>query len=73
MFEGKFECNGENIEKCKTFFVLIKKEVTNTDKDRNESIVTISYKIKTIDSARFIAISVSNLVDNLGQRIHKVK
>ena len=47
--------------------------MTNTDKDRNESIVTISYKIKTIDSARFIAISVSNLVDNLRQRIHKVK
>ena len=65
MFEGKFECIGENIEKYKTFFVLIKKEVTNTDKDRNESIVTISYKIKIIDSARFIAIAVLNLVDNL--------
>ena len=73
MFEGKFECIGENIEKYKTFFVLIKKEVTNTDKDRNESIVTISYKIKIIDSARIIAIAVLNLVDNLRQRIHRIK
>ena len=41
MCEEKFECIGENTEKYKNFFILIKKEVTNTDKDRNESIVTI--------------------------------
>ena len=47
-FEGKFECLGGNTEKCKTFSVSIEKEV---DKDGNESVVTISYKVKFIDSA----------------------
>ena len=61
-FEGKFECLGKNTEKCKTFFVPIEKEVTNIDKDGNESFVTICYKIKFIDNARFL-ISLSNLVD----------
>ena len=54
----------ENTEKYKTFSVPIKKEVTEIDKDGNESVVTISCKIKCIDSARFITTSLSNLVDN---------
>ena len=62
-FEGKFECLGENTEKYKTFSVPIKKEVTEIDKVGNESNVTISYKIKFIDSARFTATSLSNLDD----------
>ena len=33
----------------------------------------LSYKIKFIDSARFMASSLSNLVDNLEQGIHKIK
>ena len=44
-FDGQFECLGENTEKYKTFFFPIGKEVTNIDKDGNESVVTISYKI----------------------------
>ena len=56
-FEGQFECLGENTEKCKKFSVPIEKEVTNIDKDGNESVVTISYKIKFIDSARFMVSS----------------
>ena len=55
----------------KTFSVPIEREVTNTDKDGNESVATISYKIKFIDSARFM--STSNLVDNLAEGIHKLK
>ena len=47
--------------------------MTKIDKDGNESVVTISYKIKFIDSARFMAISLSNLVDNLSEEIHKIK
>ena len=43
------------------------------DKDGNESVETISYKIKFINSVRFIATSLSNLVDNLAEGIHKVK
>ena len=60
-------------EKYKTFSVSIEKEVTNIDKDGNESVVTISYKIKFIDGARFMATSLSNLVDNLTEGIHKIK
>ena len=70
-FEGQFECLGENTEKYKTFSVSIEKEVTNIDKDGNESVVTISYKIKCIDSARFMASSLSNLVDNLAEGVNK--
>ena len=51
----------------------MEKEVTNIDKDGNESVVTISYKIKFIDSARFMANSLSSLVDNLVEGIHKIE
>ena len=56
-FEGQFECLVENTEKYKTFSIPIEKEVTNIDKDDNESVVTISFKIKFIDSVRFMASS----------------
>ena len=49
-FEGEFECLGENTEKCITFSVPIKKEITKKDKDDNDKITKISYKIKFIDS-----------------------
>ena len=32
-------------EKYNTFFIPIEKEVTNIDKEDNESVVTISYEI----------------------------
>ena len=38
-----------------------------------KSIVIIFYKIKSIDSARFMETSLSNLVDNLTEGIHKIK
>ena len=60
-------------EKYKTFSVPIEEEVTNIDKYGNESAVAISYKIKFIDSARFMATSFSNLDDNLIEGIHKIK
>ena len=59
--------------KVKTFFVPIEKEVTKLDKTGNESVVTISYKIKFIDSARFMASSLSNLIDVLAEGICKLK
>ena len=62
------------IQKSSKFFPFqLKKEVTKRDKDENESVVTISYKIKLIDSARFMATSLLNLVDNLAEGIHKIK
>ena len=49
--------------------------MTKIDKDGNDKDenVTISYKIKFIDSARFMASSLSNLLENLAERIHKIK
>ena len=70
--EGQSECLGENMVKCKTFFVQIEKEVTKVDKDSNEDIITISCK-RFIDSARFIESSLSNLADNLAEVICKIK
>ena len=49
-FDGKFECLGENTEKYKKFSISIEKEVTKIDNDRNESVKTISFKVKFIDS-----------------------
>ena len=72
-FEVKYECLGENTEKYKTFSVSIEKKVAEINKEDNESVVTISYKIKFIDSARFMATSLWNLVDNLTEGIHKIK
>ena len=71
--EGQFECFGENKEMYKKFFVPIKQEITKIDKDCNERVATIFYTIKFIDSAKFIASSLSNLADNLAEGIHKIK
>ena len=42
-FEEKSESLGENTEKYKTFSVPLKKEVTNIDKDGNESVAIMLY------------------------------
>ena len=70
--EGKFECLGKNTEYYKTFSIPIEKEIIKIDKDGNESVVTMYYKIKFIDSARFMATSLSNLADSLTEEIHKI-
>ena len=65
-FDGNFECLGENTEKYITFSVPIKKRIENKNID-------ISYKIKFIDSFRFMVRSLSKLVDNLTENIHNDK
>ena len=60
-FEGDFECLCENKEKYITFSVPIKKE-SNEDG-------TIIYRIKFIDSFRFMSTSLSSAVDILSNRI----
>ena len=62
-FEGNFECLGENSEKYITFSVPIKKKIENKD-------IEITSKIKFIGSYRFMATSLSKLVDNLTEDIH---
>ena len=54
-FKSEFECLGQNTEKYITFSVLFKKE--NDQK--------ITYKLKFINSYRFMSTSLSNLVDNV--------
>ena len=61
--DGNFECLGENTKKYITFSVPIKKKIVNKD-------IEITYKIKFIDSYRFMATSLSKLVDNLTEDIH---
>ena len=56
-FKGNFECLGENTERYITFSVPVKKEHDNGK--------TTTYKLKFIDSYRFMQDSLSNLVDNL--------
>ena len=70
-FEKQFEYLGENTEKYKTFSIPIEKEVTNIDKDGNESVAIISYKIKFVHSARITGSSLSNLVDNPTERLQQ--
>ena len=65
-FEGEFECLGENTEKYITFSVSIKKEIRKKDR-----IIKKSYKIKLIDSFRFMSTSLSDLVDNISEGLHK--
>ena len=57
----EFECLGENTEKYISFSVPIKKE------HDNDSAETITYKIKFIDSFRFMPSKLSNFVDNLSE------
>ena len=65
-FNGNFDCLGENTEKYITFSVPLKKKIENKDNQ-------INYKIKFIDSCRFMSSSLSKLVDNLSEGIHNNK
>ena len=58
-FKGELNCIGDNMEKYITFSVPIKKECDNNK--------TITYKLKFIDSFRFMSDSLSNLVDNTSE------
>ena len=64
-FDGQLECLGENTEKYITFSVPIKKELDNSK--------TITYKLKFIDSFRFMSTSLSSLADNLSDGFHSNK
>ena len=59
--------------KAQNFFRSNRKRSYKNNKCGNESVETVSYKIKCIDSVRFIASSLSSLVDNLAEGIHKIK
>ena len=66
-FEGNFHCLGENTKKYITFSVPLKKKIENKNPE-------ITYKIKFIDSFRFLSSSsLSKLVHNLSEGIHNNK
>ena len=54
-------------------FVPIEKKVTRIGKNGEEITKIISYRLQFIESARFMASSFSKLVNNLAERIHKIK
>ena len=62
-FKGRFGCLGENTEKCITFSAPI---IIEDDND-----TTVTYKLKFIDSYRFMSSSLCSLVDNLSEINHK--
>ena len=72
-FEKQFNCLGANTEKYINFAVPIEKDVTRIDKNGEEITKNISYILQFIDSARFMPSSLSNLVNNLSERIHRIK
>ena len=65
-FDGNFECLGKNTEKYITFSAPIKKNIESKN-------IKITYKIKFIDSYRFMAMPQSRLTDNLSEGIHNNK
>ena len=72
-FKGEFGYLGENTEKYVTFSVPIKMEITKKDKNGDDKITKISYKIKFINSYRFVSTSLSNLVSNLSEGLHNYR
>ena len=61
-FKGNIDCLDENTEKYITFSVPLKKEI------KNKKLVT--YKLRFIDSSRFLNTSLATLVNNLSKLGH---
>ena len=51
----------------------MEKEAARIDKNGEEVTKNISYILQFIDSTRFMASLLSNLVNNFSQGIHKIK
>ena len=64
-FKGELNCIGENMEKYITFSVPIKKECDNGK--------TIAYKLRFIDSFRFMSTSLSELADNMSGKFNSIE
>ena len=48
-------------------------DIKSIDKKWRDVAKTISYKVQFTDSTRFMTSSLSNLVDNFAEGIHKIK
>ena len=71
--EKNFTCLGGNAEKYKTFTVTIEEQVIRTDKMENKSQKPYIAVYNLLTAQVFLPRSVSNLVNNLAEKIHKVK
>ena len=71
--EGKFYLCTRTWWRIHNFFSQWQKDLLRIERNRKEISKTISYKLQFIDSARFKASLLPNLVDNLAEGIHKVK
>ena len=69
----QFTYLGENTKKYITIKVPIEKEFTRIDKNGEEITKNISYILQFIVSPRFMANSLSNLVNNLSEGINRIK
>ena len=69
-FKKQFTCLGENVEKYLIFIFSLEKEILTIDKNEEKNTKTVSYIIRFIDSARFIA---SSLLNQFSEEIHKIK
>ena len=72
-FDRQFTCLGENAEKYITFSISIEKEVNRIGKNGKGIAKSISCRLQFIESANFMASSLSNLVNNFAKGIHKIK
>ena len=73
VFKKQFNGLGKNTEKYVTFTIPVEKEVTRIDENRTEITKIICYILKIIDSAGFMASSLTNLVNNHCGVIHRIK
>ena len=64
-FKKQFTCLGVNTEKYIIVTIPIEKEVTRIEKIGEEITKNISYILQFIDSARFMANSLSNLINKI--------
>ena len=64
-FKGELNCIGENMEKYITFSAPIKKKCDDSK--------TITYKLRFIDSFRFMSTSLSELVDNMSGNFNSIE
>ena len=70
-FKKQFTCLAGNTEKPLQF--QQEKKLTQIDKCGEEVTKNISYILQFIDSARFMASSLPNLVNNLSEGVHTIK
>ena len=64
---------GENTEKHITFTVPIEKEVTRIDENGEKITKKYILRLPFNDSAKFMVSSLSNLLNNLCEEIHRIK